>query len=60
MNKYRVIRLLLLFLASIVFLGPIWELSKTERFKKLHIEKFILLFNLLLWDLTNLIFILDT
>ena len=61
MKEYGVIGLFLLFLASILILGPFWgkkgKFAKMDRFQKLHIEKFIWLFNLLLWDFPNLLFI---
>ena len=61
MKEKRVIRWFLLFIASILFLGQLWEISfwfsKMNRFQKMHIEKLILLFDLLLWNLSNKIYI---
>ena len=64
MKEYRVIGLFLLFLASILILGPFWgkkgKFSKMDRFQKVHIEKNILLFILLLLALPNSIYFEDT
>ena len=50
-------------LASILFLGQLWEffgkLIKNGPLKKMHIEKLIVLLNLLSWDVTNSINIKD-
>ena len=63
MKEYRVIELYLLFLASILILGPFWKkkgkFKKIDHFQKVHIENIILLFILLLLALPNLLYFKD-
>ena len=55
-ERIREIRWFLLFLASILFLGPLWDFflfSKMDCFPEVHMENKILLFNFFSLDLTN-------